>query len=287
MSEAMTETTEAKPLGYLNYRCPHCKGDRCGTDANAGWDVVTQQSALLSEFDDQWCNDCGEVTLEEFTVTDPTEIARIDAERARLKVMAAGETLLHAVRHALQILSDPAGLSPENQDELRSMLVATVVLAQGERAPMTVESMLVLSTGHLQHDTCTIWLDTAPFAAFTKADIGWFVFVPEDLGKIPCRRTCSSVANLRVLGAASGSCLTVMHPPSTPYPSTTGRPRRAAPKKERGKEERAIPLVAKVLPCSPTANVSPSFPAAFTLSRPRATPMMRPRLMSRSNPATR
>jgi hypothetical protein len=90
MSEAMTETTEAKPLGYLNYRCPHCKGDRCGTDANAGWDVVTQQSALLSEFDDQWCNDCGEVTLEEFTVTDPTEIARIDAERARLKVMAAG-----------------------------------------------------------------------------------------------------------------------------------------------------------------------------------------------------
>jgi hypothetical protein len=46
---------------------------------------------------------------------------------------------------------------------------------------MLIEKMLVLSTGHLQHDTCTQWLDTAPFAAFTKADYGWFVFVPEDL----------------------------------------------------------------------------------------------------------
>jgi ribosomal protein S27AE len=49
--------------GYLAYRCPLC-GDQCGNDANAGWDVVTQQSVLLSEFDDQWCGECGEVTFE-------------------------------------------------------------------------------------------------------------------------------------------------------------------------------------------------------------------------------
>ena len=53
-------------LGYLAYRCPHCGSDRCGNDANAGWDVVTQQSVLLGEFDSQWCNDCGDVRLEEY-----------------------------------------------------------------------------------------------------------------------------------------------------------------------------------------------------------------------------
>lgn len=181
----MTETTQAKPLGYLNYRCPRCKGDRCGNDANAGWDIVTQQSTLLSEFDDQWCNDCGEVTLEEFTVTDPAEITRIDTERARLRVMAAAEPLLLAARHALKILSDPADLSPEHRAGLCAMLEAAVAVAQGAKSSMTIESMLVLSTGHLEHGTCTQWLDTAPFAAFTKADYGWFVFVPEDLGEDP------------------------------------------------------------------------------------------------------
>lgn len=118
-------------------------------------------------------------------MTDPVEIARIDTERARLKVMAAGEPLLHAARHALLSLSEPASLSPGQRGQLCSLLSAAIALAQGESSPMTVESMLVLSTGHLEHDTCTIWLDTAPFAAFTKADIGWFVFVPEDLGDDP------------------------------------------------------------------------------------------------------
>ena len=127
----MTDITNAKPLGYLNYRCPTCKGDRCGNDANAGWDVVTQQSTLLSEFDDQWCNDCGEVALEEFTVTEPAEIARIDAERARLRVKEAAEPLLDAARYALQILCEPTGLSAQNEREVRAMLAKAIDLAQG------------------------------------------------------------------------------------------------------------------------------------------------------------
>jgi hypothetical protein len=86
--------------GYLAYRCPHCKSDRCGNDANSGWDVVTQSSVLLGEFDNQWCNDCGDVTLEEYEVTDPAEIAEIDAERARLRVRDAADDLLAAARQA-------------------------------------------------------------------------------------------------------------------------------------------------------------------------------------------
>lgn len=180
ISDPMTETSQKKQLGYLDYRCPICKGDSCGNDANAGWDVVTQQSTLLSEFDQQWCNECGDVTLEEFTVTDPAEIARIDAERAKLRVMDAAEELFSAARHALQLLSGAGPLSPEAQSEVRDRLTYAVMLGQGHKVACT-EAMLVLSTRHLQHDTCTEWLDTAPFAAYTKADHGWFVFVPEDL----------------------------------------------------------------------------------------------------------
>lgn len=92
--------------GYKDYRCPHCKSDRCGNDANAGWDVVTQQSVLLGEFDAQWCNDCGDVTLEEFEITDAQEIARIDAARAALAIEAAAPLLLAAADAALLALGD-------------------------------------------------------------------------------------------------------------------------------------------------------------------------------------
>lgn len=92
--------------GYLAYRCPHCGSDRCGNDANAGWDVVAQQSVLLGEFDNQWCNYCGDVTLEEYTITDPVEIARIDAARADLAVKEAGPLLLAAADRLLVAVGD-------------------------------------------------------------------------------------------------------------------------------------------------------------------------------------
>ncbi len=92
--------------GLKDYRCPHCKSDRCGNDANAGWDVVTQQSVLLGEFDAQWCNDCGDVTLEEYEITDAQEIARIEAARAALAVEAAAPLLLAAADAVLMALGD-------------------------------------------------------------------------------------------------------------------------------------------------------------------------------------
>lgn len=91
-------------LGYFAYRCPHCGSDHCGNDANAGWDVVTQQSVLLGEFDSQWCNDCGDVRLKEYEITDAQEIARIDAARAALAVERAAPLLLAAADAALMAL---------------------------------------------------------------------------------------------------------------------------------------------------------------------------------------
>lgn len=95
-------------MAYRDYRCPHCKSNNCGNDAVSGWDVVRQEANLLSEFDTQWCSDCGDVRLEEFEITDPAEIARIDSVRAVLAVEEAAPQLLAAADAVLTALGDLA-----------------------------------------------------------------------------------------------------------------------------------------------------------------------------------
>lgn len=121
--------------GYLAYRCPLCGGDNCGNDANAGWDVVTQQSVMLGEFDSQWCGECDDVRLEEYEITDPAEIARIDAERAKLVVEAAAHALLEAARMALSALGDMSVARAKGYDEIAAQkLQAAIALAEGRVA---------------------------------------------------------------------------------------------------------------------------------------------------------
>ena len=120
--------------GFKDYRCPHCKSDRCGNDANAGWDVVTQQSVLLGEFDAQWCNDCGDVTLEEYEITDAQEIARIKAARAALAVEAAAPLLLAAADAALMALGDlSADWAKGSVPTAIEQLTAAIATARPER----------------------------------------------------------------------------------------------------------------------------------------------------------
>ena len=120
--------------GYKNYRCPHCQSERCGNDANAGWDVVTQQSVLLSEFEAQWCNDCGEVTLEEYEITDEQEIARIDRARAVLAIEAAAPLLLAAADVALMALSNSTAVRARDYVPMAiEQLTAAIAAARPER----------------------------------------------------------------------------------------------------------------------------------------------------------
>lgn len=120
--------------GLKDYRCPHCKSDRCGNDANASWDVVTQQSVLLGEFDAQWCNDCGDVTLEEFEITDAQEIARIDAARAALAIEAAAPLLLAAAEVALAALGDLSAACAKGSVPMAiEQLTAAIAAARTER----------------------------------------------------------------------------------------------------------------------------------------------------------
>jgi len=120
--------------GLKDYRCPHCESDRCGNDANAGWDVVTQQSVLLGEFDAQWCNDCGDVTLEEFEITDAQEISRIDAARAALAVEVAAPLLLAAADAALLALGDlSAAFAKDSVPMAIEQLTAAIAAARPER----------------------------------------------------------------------------------------------------------------------------------------------------------
>lgn len=122
------------PRGYLAYRCPHCGGDHCGNDANAGWDVVTQQSVLLGEFDSVWCSECGDLRdLEEYQIADPVEIAAIDAARAKLRCRDAAEMLLDAARWALTILNDWEQARDRGHDAVaQRKLLEAIALAQGE-----------------------------------------------------------------------------------------------------------------------------------------------------------
>ena len=133
--------------GYLAYRCPHCGSDRCGNDANSGWDVVLQQSVLLGEFDNQWCNDCGDVTLEEFTITDPIEIARIDAARGDLRAArrpgqgpatrrpADRKRRARAHAHAATPTRAPAEPLRAHGAEVRRSFIATTVREESQVAP--------------------------------------------------------------------------------------------------------------------------------------------------------
>jgi hypothetical protein len=122
--------------GYLTYRCPHCGSDRCGNDANAGWDVVSQQSVLLGEFDNQWCNDCGDVTLEEYTITDQSEIDRIEAARVLLHAEKAGPQLLDAARSAVHLLDNRTGvIDPAHLDAARAKLADAIAMAKGGQTP--------------------------------------------------------------------------------------------------------------------------------------------------------
>lgn len=121
---------------YLSRRCPICKTEECGNDANAGWDVVIQASVLISEFDNQWCQDCGDVKLEQFTITDPVRIAHIDQQRARLVVKDAAQDLLDAARMALSALSDQRVARVKGYDVLaQAMLIKAIALAEGKPRP--------------------------------------------------------------------------------------------------------------------------------------------------------
>ncbi|MBN9142356.1 MULTISPECIES: hypothetical protein [unclassified Novosphingobium] len=124
------------PTGYLAYRCPLCCGDNCGNDASGGWDVITQQSVLLGEFDSVWCSQCGDLKhLEEYEITDPDEIAAIDAARAKLRQRDAAEALFEAARWALSVLNDGKEARRRGHDAIaQRKLLDALALAQGGAA---------------------------------------------------------------------------------------------------------------------------------------------------------
>ena len=120
-------------MDYLSYRCPLCKSERCGNDANAGWDPVTQKSILLGEFDSQWCSECGDVTLEEFRITDPIEIARIDRERAILAIRDAAPALHQAITAAADCLAHLPGSQMSPSVELAKQQIKIALAAAEAR----------------------------------------------------------------------------------------------------------------------------------------------------------
>lgn len=88
------------PKAMLTYRCPRCGGDNVGYDANSTWCDQTQSWVLGSTFDDGWCNDCGEIRLDE------QKLSRAEAQQLRtLRARQPVNQLLAAAREAEQALA--------------------------------------------------------------------------------------------------------------------------------------------------------------------------------------
>ena len=88
-------------MAYVRYRCPVCKDDNCGHDATSRWNELTQEDELSCTYDDEWCNDCGEIKLDRIEITDPAEIALIDRELARKRAMQFAPELYEHVKTLL------------------------------------------------------------------------------------------------------------------------------------------------------------------------------------------
>lgn len=95
------------PMPYTEIRCSRCgSADNAGREASTHWNVAAQQFEIGGIYDDGWCCECGDVRLEEFEITDPAEIAQIDADRAKLRAVAEAPAMAEALREAVDLLAE-------------------------------------------------------------------------------------------------------------------------------------------------------------------------------------
>lgn len=83
------------------YRCTKCQGTDVGYDATSTFNLMTQAWELGHEFDNAWCNDCGDTELETYEMQGE-ELATVLAqqqEHARKELLAAnGQALADALK---------------------------------------------------------------------------------------------------------------------------------------------------------------------------------------------
>jgi hypothetical protein len=95
-------------------RCPSCGGKECGWDAYSAFNPVTQDTELGGEYDNGWCNDCGDVDPE-FYEPVGDELAELQKKMAEYK---ARERLIAAAPDLREALADFIDLIPPALREL-------------------------------------------------------------------------------------------------------------------------------------------------------------------------
>jgi len=89
----------ALPTNYKQYVCRTCGSSDVGWDAWSEWDSATNQEVLRTGFDDAHCFQCeGETRTEEVEITDASEIAYIDEQRAKLRAEHHAVAMLEAMK---------------------------------------------------------------------------------------------------------------------------------------------------------------------------------------------
>jgi len=107
----MTQDNQRRQL--VEYRCPHCGGDHVGHDATSRFNPITQAWELGSQYDDTWCNDCGETSLDTVVLEGEALQAlheQIAAHQAEQRLRGAADDLLAALEKAAWFIENADSL---------------------------------------------------------------------------------------------------------------------------------------------------------------------------------
>ncbi|SAI73106.1 Uncharacterised protein [Bordetella ansorpii] len=107
--------TQPKEPPLYMYRCPRCASDDVGHDATSRFNPVTQTWELNSEYDDAWCQKCGDVSLVAYEVQgqalhDLRE--QVHAHQAAERLHDAAGDLFAALRRAAWFIEHAGALPP-------------------------------------------------------------------------------------------------------------------------------------------------------------------------------
>lgn len=84
-------------MARVKFVCPKCGSLNVGFEATSEWDEGAQVWGLGCQYDDGWCNDCGDVEPQEVELT-PEEEAMFPARLSDAEKAAKYDALITAIR---------------------------------------------------------------------------------------------------------------------------------------------------------------------------------------------
>ncbi|SAI46945.1 Uncharacterised protein [Bordetella ansorpii] len=106
--------TQPNAMPLYMYRCPHCGSDDVGYEATSRFNPITQAWELNSEYDDAWCNECGDVSLHVYEMQGQALIdlrEQVCAHQAAERMRDAAGDLFDALKRAVWFIEYASALT--------------------------------------------------------------------------------------------------------------------------------------------------------------------------------